>query len=184
MSATPSTTPKTQRLTDLDDKQKAAIASMTKPSDLDYSERKRQYSSLRRAILKDASPALVAKFQMANDNERFFDYIMCFSICGYKKKSKTHASRNLVIKYDQTSKLRSISYGKQNTIIDVVNTSGFRCWSHGWSIQIFQIFTSKRSTSRTSSSCALTGMSRRHSWTMWLGFGKHVQVKTTSNHFG
>ncbi len=45
---------------------------MSKPSEMDYSERKRQYASLRRAIHRDAPPALVAKFQMANDNERFF----------------------------------------------------------------------------------------------------------------
>ena len=43
---------------------------MTKPSDLEYSERKRQYSALRRAIIKDANPALVAKFSLASDGER------------------------------------------------------------------------------------------------------------------
>ena len=72
--STPSTSNsgKQARLTDLDSAQKEAISNMTKPSDLDYSERKRQYSSLRRAIQKEANPALVAKFQMANDSERFF----------------------------------------------------------------------------------------------------------------
>ena len=43
---------------------------MTKPSDIEYSERKRQYSALRRAIIKDANPALIAKFSLASDGER------------------------------------------------------------------------------------------------------------------
>ena len=34
-------------------------------------ERKRQYSALRRAIHKEAPPALVAKFSLCNDKERF-----------------------------------------------------------------------------------------------------------------
>ena len=35
-------------------------------------ERKRQYSALRRAVYREAPPALVAKFSLANDGERFF----------------------------------------------------------------------------------------------------------------
>ena len=65
---------KVARLTDLSTEQKESIANMTKPSDLEYGERKRQYASLRRAIIKDASPALVAKFQLANDAERFLGF--------------------------------------------------------------------------------------------------------------
>ena len=44
---------------------------MTKASDMDPEERKRQYSALRRAIYRDATPALVAKFSVANDADRF-----------------------------------------------------------------------------------------------------------------
>ncbi|CAL1154670.1 unnamed protein product [Cladocopium goreaui] len=44
---------------------------MQKPSDMDRSERKRQYAALRRAIIKEASPELVAKFSLASDKERF-----------------------------------------------------------------------------------------------------------------
>ena len=60
-------------MTDLTTGQKESILAMTKPSDLNPDERKRQYSSLRRAIYRDAPPALVAKFQMCSDAERFFD---------------------------------------------------------------------------------------------------------------
>ena len=58
------------RLTILSDEQKQQVADMTKPSDIEYSERKRQYSALRRAIIKDANPALIAKFSLASDGER------------------------------------------------------------------------------------------------------------------
>ncbi|CAL1132345.1 unnamed protein product [Cladocopium goreaui] len=47
------------------------MTDLTKPSDLNPDERKRQYSSLRRAIYRDAPPAFVAKFQMCSDAERF-----------------------------------------------------------------------------------------------------------------
>ena len=67
-------TEKVARLTELTTEQKESIANMTKPSDLEYGERKRQYASLRRAIIKDANPALVAKFQLANDAERFLGF--------------------------------------------------------------------------------------------------------------
>ena len=46
---------------------------MTSASDMETGERKRQYSALRRAIYKDASPALVAKFSLATDVERLLD---------------------------------------------------------------------------------------------------------------
>lgn len=55
---------------ELTEEQKQELASMSKPSDMDPSERKRQYSALRRAIIKDANPALVAKFSLASDAER------------------------------------------------------------------------------------------------------------------
>ena len=64
-------------MTDLNTEQKDAILAMTKPSDLNPEERKRQYSSLRRAIYRDAPPALVAKFQMCSDAERFSDLKLC-----------------------------------------------------------------------------------------------------------
>ena len=67
-SGTPSQ--KRQRLTNLSQDQKDELASMSVSSDMDPGERKRQYSALRRAIYKDASPALVAKFSLATDGER------------------------------------------------------------------------------------------------------------------
>ncbi|CAL1154720.1 unnamed protein product [Cladocopium goreaui] len=64
-------TGKKARVKELTEEQKQELASMSKPSDMDPSERKRQYSALRRAIIKDANPALVAKFSLASDAERF-----------------------------------------------------------------------------------------------------------------
>ena len=55
---------------ELTEEQKQELEAMSKPSDMDPSERKRQYSALRRAIHKDANPALVAKFSLASDTER------------------------------------------------------------------------------------------------------------------
>ncbi|CAK9118576.1 unnamed protein product [Durusdinium trenchii] len=60
-----------KRQVDLSDDQKKAVADMQKPSDMDRGERKRQYSALRRAIARDAPPALVAKFGLCSDKERF-----------------------------------------------------------------------------------------------------------------
>lgn len=39
-------------------------------------ERKRQYAALRRAVYREAPPALVAKFSLASDGERFLDFNM------------------------------------------------------------------------------------------------------------
>ena len=61
---------KTKRLKDLDDTTKAAIASMSSASEMPYTERKRQYAGLGRAINREANPALVAKYKMASDSER------------------------------------------------------------------------------------------------------------------
>ncbi|CAK9062720.1 Cell surface glycoprotein 1 [Durusdinium trenchii] len=44
---------------------------MSKPSDMPSDERKRQYAALRRVIYKEASPALLAKFNLCPDAERF-----------------------------------------------------------------------------------------------------------------
>ncbi|CAK8987453.1 unnamed protein product [Durusdinium trenchii] len=44
---------------------------MASPSEMERSERKRQYSALRRAIHRAANPALTAKFSLCNDTERF-----------------------------------------------------------------------------------------------------------------
>ncbi len=74
--STPSSA-KTSRMTTLSDEQKNDLLSMSKASDMDPDERKRQYSALRRAIYKDASPALVAKFSLATDAERFLVYNIC-----------------------------------------------------------------------------------------------------------
>ena len=73
LQATPSTSGKKQRMTNLSDEQKLELAAMTSASDMEPGERKRQYSALRRAIYKDASPALVAKFSLAADGERLLD---------------------------------------------------------------------------------------------------------------
>ena len=67
-------------MTTLSDEQKNDLLSMSKASDMDPDERKRQYSALRRAIYKDASPALVAKFSLATDAERFLVYNICWSL--------------------------------------------------------------------------------------------------------
>ena len=73
---------RTARLVDLDEDQKAKILAMSKASDMDRPERKRQYSALRRAILKEASPQLVAKFTFCSDRERCFGsmvHVLCFA---------------------------------------------------------------------------------------------------------
>ncbi|CAL1141573.1 unnamed protein product [Cladocopium goreaui] len=59
------------RAKNLTEEEKSKIAAMQKPSDMDYKERKRQYAALRRAIVKEAAPELVAKFSLATDKERF-----------------------------------------------------------------------------------------------------------------
>lgn len=53
---------------------------MSKPSDMDADERKRQYAALRRSIHRDAPPALVAKFQLASDGERLFGDGICIGV--------------------------------------------------------------------------------------------------------
>lgn len=60
----------------LDSETREAIAGMTCAQDLPYEERKRQYASLGRVINREANPALVAKYKMANDGER-----LLFQIC-------------------------------------------------------------------------------------------------------
>ncbi|CAE7586987.1 unnamed protein product, partial [Symbiodinium microadriaticum] len=62
---------KTKRLTKLTDEEKAGIMEMTSPQDIPREERKRQYSALRRAILRSANPALTAKFSLCDDDSRF-----------------------------------------------------------------------------------------------------------------
>ncbi|CAK9088996.1 UBA domain-containing protein [Durusdinium trenchii] len=44
---------------------------MSKPSDMPYEERKRQYAAMRRQIYREAPPALLAKYSLAPDAERF-----------------------------------------------------------------------------------------------------------------
>ena len=66
-----SSTSRTKRMKTIDEETKAAISGMTSAADLPYDERKRQYASLGRAINREANPALVAKYRMANDGERF-----------------------------------------------------------------------------------------------------------------
>ena len=50
--------------------EKEKIAAMSRPADMPYDERKRQYAALRRDIVKSASPELLAKFSFATDRER------------------------------------------------------------------------------------------------------------------
>ena len=58
------------------DEQKEKISKMTKASDMPADERKRQYAAMRRSFHRDASPALLAKFSLANDAERFLDIFL------------------------------------------------------------------------------------------------------------
>ncbi len=73
-----SSTSRTKRMKTIDDETKAAISDMTSASELPYDERKRQYASLGRAINREANPALVAKYRMASDGERFLTQTMCY----------------------------------------------------------------------------------------------------------
>jgi hypothetical protein len=59
------------RLVKLDQQQKDELSSMASPSDMESSERKRQYAAMGRAIHKTLNPALLAKYQLCNDTERF-----------------------------------------------------------------------------------------------------------------
>lgn len=84
-----------QRQKDFSEEEKQKIAAMQRPSDmppddpcnniyvhvlspvtpsenlvLRAEERKRQYSALRRAVVREAKPELVAKFSLATDRER------------------------------------------------------------------------------------------------------------------
>ena len=54
----------------LSDEEKAKIAKMAGPKEMEPTERKRQYSALRRAIRGSASAALTTKFELCSDNER------------------------------------------------------------------------------------------------------------------
>ena len=58
------------RISTLSEDAKAKIESMASPSELQRDERKRQYSALRRAIIKSCSPSLLAKFSLCRDGER------------------------------------------------------------------------------------------------------------------
>jgi hypothetical protein len=55
----------------LNDQQKASISEMATPKQMPYDERKRQYSALRRAITRSCEPALLAKFSLSTDGERW-----------------------------------------------------------------------------------------------------------------
>ena len=55
----------------LSDQQKASISEMATPKQMPYDERKRQYSALRRAITRSCEPALLAKFSLSTDGERW-----------------------------------------------------------------------------------------------------------------
>jgi hypothetical protein len=61
---------KTRRITKLSEQQKKDIGEMASPSQMPKAERKRQYSALRRAIVKSCEPALLAKFSLSSDAER------------------------------------------------------------------------------------------------------------------
>ena len=55
----------------LSDERKANISEMAGPKQMPYDERKRQYSALRRAITRSCEPALLAKFSLSTDGERW-----------------------------------------------------------------------------------------------------------------
>ena len=61
---------KAARVMKLTDDEKQKIQEMATPQCMESSERKRQYSAMRRAIAKSCEPALLAKFQLSNDSER------------------------------------------------------------------------------------------------------------------
>ena len=69
------------RVLKLTDQQKEDIESMASPSCMEPSERKRQYSAMRRAIAKSCEPALLAKFQLCNDGERCHSHV--YLLCMY-----------------------------------------------------------------------------------------------------
>ena len=52
-------------------------------------ERKRQYSALRRAVYREAPPALVAKFSLATDGERPFGVNLCRAYLATKVPNAT-----------------------------------------------------------------------------------------------
>ena len=54
----------------MDEATREKIAKMTKPQDMPYEERRRQYAALGRAIKRDAPPEVAAKYSMASDPER------------------------------------------------------------------------------------------------------------------
>ena len=61
----------TGRMVQLTDEQKQQISQMSSPKEMETSERKRQYSALRRAIRSSGNPALTTKFETCSDTERW-----------------------------------------------------------------------------------------------------------------
>lgn len=114
---------RTSRTRNLSEQQKAKVNEMQKPSDMEYSEtwnntvgqcilltvinkqilvcgythlqeRKRQYSAMRRAIFRDASPELVAKFTLCGDKERSLGFIWVNShSINYHLPSSNHTGK-------------------------------------------------------------------------------------------
>ena len=62
---------KTKRIAKLSEEQKEKIASMATPTAMPRDERKRQYAALRRAVVRSCEPALLAKFSLSSDGERW-----------------------------------------------------------------------------------------------------------------
>ena len=68
---------KTERTKTFDEEAAKKIEAMSKPSDMPYEERKRQYAAMRRQIYREAPPALLAKYSLAPDAERSLASISC-----------------------------------------------------------------------------------------------------------
>ena len=62
---------KTKRIAKLTQEQKDKIADMATPIAMPRDERKRQYAALRRAVVRSCEPALLAKFSLSSDGERW-----------------------------------------------------------------------------------------------------------------
>ena len=60
-----------KRIAKLSQEQKDKIADMATPTAMPRDERKRQYAALRRAVVRSCEPALLAKFSLSSDGERW-----------------------------------------------------------------------------------------------------------------
>ena len=103
--------------------------------DIPRDERKRQYAALRRAILKNANPALTAKFSLCDDGERL--------ALGKNPASSDSASSD------------SASIAVAATVLP-----GLGCSRASWSTRAWHPSRWKKGMSGLSGSSAQTNMSR------------------------